>query len=201
MPLPVITGCSRVAVRGLCQNGQPWVNVLHFAKPTATSRAAFLTALDAYLRNIYTAGGVTGAGTSGWATFGGLSAGVTDYVETQLDGVSASLVVPMLIAGAASGDAMPGDTALVTTLRTGFRGRSNRGRTYWAGLTEANNDSNGHVLPANLVELNANWAACLIAPAGIDALLVVASYLNSTFRVVTNASANGVFDRQRRRKG
>lgn len=200
MPLPIIADVSRVAVRGLCQNGQPWVNVLHFAKPTATSRAAFMTALDINIRGIYNPTGVSGPGTSGWATVGGIGSSAVDYTETRLDGVSASEIIALGITGAAGGDPLPADTALVSTFRTGFRGRSNRGRTYWAALTETNNDSNGQLLLANATEITANWAALLVSPGNLDAILCVASYLLADSNPVTSVTLNRIFDRQRRRK-
>lgn len=40
--------------------------------------------------------------------------------------------------GVDSGDTVPVSAAVVTTYRTGFRGRSARGRTYWAGFSEDN---------------------------------------------------------------
>lgn len=200
MPLPIIADCYRVAVRGHNSAGQICVNVLHFSKPGATSEASFRTALDANLRNIYLAGGVTGVGTSGWGTFGGGSSYVDDYTITKLDGVSASLTIPMPINGSASGDNLPPDTALVTTLRSSSRGRSKRGRTYWWGGTEANNGSDGRVLAANLLEFQANWNAVLVAPANTDAILSVASYTLGTFAIVTSCTVQPVFDRQSRRK-
>jgi hypothetical protein len=200
MPLPIIQDCYRVAVRGTNNIGAPCINVLHFLKLASSSEAVFLAALDIQLRNIYTATGVSGVGTSGWATFGGGASSVTDYTVTKLDGVSASLVILLIIPGLATGDPLPPDTALVTTFRTGFRGRSFRGRTYWWGGTEANNDGTGRLLSANAVEFNANWNAVVLTPSAAEAVLCVASYTLASAAVVTSFTVQKVFDRQRRRK-
>ncbi len=200
MPLPIIQDCFRVAVRGSNNIGAPCINVLHFLKLASSSQATFLAALDIQLRNIYLAGGVAGVGTSGWGTFGGGLSRVDDYTVTKLDGVSASLVVPMAIVGSATGDALPPDTALVTTFRSGFRGRSFRGRTYWWGGTEANNDGGGRLLAANLVEFTANWGQVILTPSAAEAVLCIASYTMASAAVVTSFTVNNVFDRQRRRK-
>ncbi len=199
MSLPIITNTYRVAVRGVCPSGQPWVNVLHFQKPGGSTYTAFKTALATSLNNIYTAGGVAGAGTSGWATLGGSAARVVDYVITPLDGVSVSDIIALSINGAATGDALPSDTALVFTLRTGTRGRSFRGRTFWAGATEVNNDSTGHVFITNLAEFVANWNAVIASTENATAILSVASYLLAFATPVLNVTGNNVWNRQHRR--
>ncbi len=200
MPLPIIQDCFRVAVRGTNNIGAPCVNVLHFLKLAASSQATFLAALDIQLRNIYLASGVSGTLTSGWGTFGGGASQIVDYTVTKLDGISASLVIPLPIVGAATGDNLPPDTALVTTFRSGFRGRSFRGRTYWWGGTEANNDGSGRLLSANLTEFQSNWNQVILTPSHAEAILCIASYTLQSAAVVTAFTVNKVFDRQRRRK-
>ena len=52
------------------------------------------------------------------------------------------------VSGGGTGDALPLSVAAVVTIRTALAGKSFRGRTYFSGFTEAQNDAQGRQLPA-----------------------------------------------------
>ncbi len=52
------------------------------------------------------------------------------------------------LAGGGAGDALPNQLAAVVTLRTQFAGKHFRGRVYFGGANEAQNDSDGHIAGA-----------------------------------------------------
>lgn len=52
------------------------------------------------------------------------------------------------VSGGGIGDALPLSVAAVVTVRTALAGKSFRGRTYFSGFTEGQNDATGRQLPA-----------------------------------------------------
>lgn len=64
-----------------------------------------------------------------------------DYVQVydmrSIDG-AVKMVDTGADTGAVTGEMTPVQSSVVTTLRTGFRGRSARGRIYWTGFAESN---------------------------------------------------------------
>ena len=113
---------------------------------------------------------------------------------------TATYTPPQPQAGTAAGDALPANTALVVSNRTGKTGRRNRGRIYLYGQTEAQASGsfvNSSYVTAALTLWQAivNWGGTLAIPCEY----VVAS---KTFLVMTriiSAVANIYIDSQRNR--
>lgn len=111
---------------------------------------------------------------------------------------SASVVVAT--AGVGAGDPVPAETALVTTWRTDFVGRSFRGRSYWPAFREAFNDAQGDVDGTSLAGIQTTMSAL------IDGLInqggfrhgVYSRTLN-VFTDTTSALARSVWHHQSRR--
>jgi len=71
-----------------------------------------------------------------------LAVGLRDIRTANLpEYVSVAAAVP----GTGSGDPLPNQLAAVVTLRTALAGKSYRGRAYFSGAIEAENDSTGHI--------------------------------------------------------
>lgn len=119
-----------------------WTNTLWFRKPgfdQAAMNALYVAINNApradFLNHIH----------SGWQ--------VKTFRLTDVRTDSGPVVeyVAGLWTGTGTGDALPLNLALVTTLRTALRGRSYRGRLFWTGFNEASMDTNGW-LPAVIVD-------------------------------------------------
>lgn len=202
MALPIIPHTIRCAISGTCPNGAPWVNVIHVVKNIASTFAAAEAAIDAELTHLYGETTPYGAGTAGFVDYGSTSARFLQVSYTPLDGLSAASVLNRNVAGIAAATPMPSGVAAVVTHRTGFRGRSKRGRTYLAGFTEASNDTTGLVQAALVTEILAAWNAfnaAVVAHADLDQFCV-ASYVNSSQEAVLTTTMDSSWDHQDRRK-
>lgn len=128
---------------------------------------------------------------------------VTDMTTEGGEQVDYVTGLPSL--GTIVGAPAPNNVAVVTSLRTGFSGRSNRGRKYWAGISSAEVTDNfisttlGAALLADMVSLDS-----AISSAGFS--LVVASLfhdgaprLAGVVREVTSFIQDLRIDTQRRR--
>lgn len=109
--------------------GQVWENVLHYAtngsldEPALANLAAeMITLWQTHLRP----GQMTGTTL--------LEVKCTDL--TTESGATAAEIPVTNNSGTTNGDLLPNNCALVVTLQTGKRGRSNRGRIYFAGFGE-----------------------------------------------------------------
>lgn len=206
MPLPPITDTIRVSVEGLLPNGHAWANVLHFRKPSTETYAAAIAALDPLVFNLFNAVQGTGQPIKNPMS---ISASVQRIRYTPLDGITATTVIPHVVAGVSTGDALPPGVALVATLRTSARGRRNRGRIYLAGFAEATCNAAGALDAAWVTILNNQFAGWLAALAASTYIPVVASYgVGDPPRLpnwtpyttpVLNIVVNNAFDSQRRR--
>lgn len=101
---------------------------------------------------------------------------------------------------------LPANVAFVTTLRTGFRGRSARGRLFWAGLAES--AVTGNTVATLVAQGIARWVGEWMTPPFPWDFVVVSRYSNGNPRVtgqtlpVTSVEArNSRVDTQRRRLG
>lgn len=196
--LPTIADVIRYAVKGHCVNGQPWVNVQHFKKASASSTAAAIALFEPELTKRYTALGYGGTG-RGWANMAALAAGVETVTYTPLYGSLASIVHPLVIAGGTGGDALPSDTAWVVSYQSSQRGARNRGRLYFAAPVEDACDSTGHIIAAKQAFQLSNEGAFIAATTAAGVIPQIASYKFSTSVDIISASMDNVFDRQRRR--
>jgi hypothetical protein len=196
MALPVITDTIRVSVEGLMANGHAWANVLHFRKSGALTNAGAIVILDPILLNHYTVN--SGAGQA-WKQAAPASATLQRFRYTPLDGTTASTVIGHVAAGTNGTESLPANVALVTTLRTAKRGRSYRGRCYWAPFTEGANDATGSPTAAVATATQVQWTAFLTALGGTGVSLVVASYFHATAEDVTTCTTDTRWDSQRRR--
>lgn len=199
MALPVIADVVRCAVSGVGAAGTNWVNVLHYKKLGTDSYPVAIAVAQGLIADFYTNGGGVGS-LYGWGNFAVDDASVRRMVHTPLDGVSASTVVDVTIPGTGATEPLPPDTAVVISWRTAVRGPQARGRTYWAGMSEALNDSNGRLLAASQAQMITGANDFLAAMDTSNVPLVVASYKYAVYNEVVSATIDNVFDRQRRRK-
>lgn len=129
---------------------------------------------------------------------------IVDLTNQQAPAVNMQ-VTPFAPGGIAS-PCLPANVAFVTTLRTGFRGRSARGRLYWAGLSE--NSVVGNTVETVISTGIARWVGEFMSPPFPWDFVVVSRYSNGSPRVtgqsllVTSVDArNNRVDTQRRRLG
>lgn len=121
-----------------------------------------------------------------------------DLTATNGDGTGGGTVV---------GQLMPNNVAYVITHRTGFTGRSARGRTYHGGLSATNLSGTNQVQLTFKADLEAAWDELATYLAGTGwTFVVVSRYSNGaqravgvTFAVTTSSGRNRLVDSQRRR--
>lgn len=151
-------------------HGQLICNILHFTKAGGWS-AADLTAL-------------ANAVIAAWNTrVGPVQSTDVQYTNVQARDMSAQdaeiieVPFPALSGGDVVGAALPGNCATCVSFRTGFGGRSRRGRIYLSGLVESlitgNQLSEGH---RNTIQQNMNAFIADMLAAGFQ--LAVASYFS-----------------------
>jgi len=97
------------------------------------------------------------------------------------------LFVTSSFAGGETSNLLPANVAALVSLRTGFSGRSNRGRCYWLGYTEASSVQNTF----NVTSQTNLASAYTDIQIGIDAdtpgsSICVTSFTNATKRDVTS---------------
>jgi hypothetical protein len=164
IPLPVIANTWRVAV-GWHETitGQHAVNVMHF-KDTLGGGTA--TGLQTTLNGHWTAAMV--------ASQANLALADTLSI-IALDGTASTVILPgPSVVGGTAGDWIPQVSELVS-LKTGVRGRANRGRIYLPFVAEGA-VGNGVLMPATVAPLNTAWEAFRVAMQTAHWSLVVASY-------------------------
>lgn len=128
---------------------------------------------------------------------------VTDVSEE--DGLQVTFVDGLPAAGEALGDLLPFNVAVVISNKTGFTGRSRRGRTYVGGFTEnfvAGSTPDTDIL-VNLLAYHIEIADNVL---GVEAEMGVASYISdgvprteALFTPYSVFTVDGVTDSQRRR--
>jgi hypothetical protein len=130
------------------------------------------------------------------------SAAVVDKViTTKLDGTAASIDhstgSPVKWTGNGGTDYIL-QGAQVVTLRTGFRGRSRRGRIYLPAIAE-DNQLDGVILAANVTTAQTAWDTFLTAMKAAGYPLHVCSRLHSDSIEVVSVTVRGYLNTQRRR--
>ena len=190
MPLPVIAGCTRVALIWRHPNyARAAVNVLHVADG-GDDPADLAPKLDA------------AANENMWEPVDP-DATVEEIHLTPLDGSSASLVyVPETpnswTGNAGQSDSVPNEPALVKHA-TAKRGPAYRGRTFLPFTAEAQ-IANGQLNSTTRTNLTSGWTAWIEALLVVDRPFVIASYVNQTKEPVTASTAEQYLATQRRRQ-
>jgi hypothetical protein len=187
MPLPVIAGVTRCAVKWHNTTGDiDAINVMHFYAAPG-DEADLLASLDANAQP---------------HQFEGMSSAtsVIEVVMTPLDGSSSSATGTLenWVGSSGAGDIVPAQ-CIVVSAHTALRGRSNSGRTYLPFPVESITDA-GTIDIANANEIAAAWndfGAAMVTD-GHDP--VVASYKNEDAHVITRYSVSYVLGTQRRRQ-
>lgn len=196
IPAPLV---AQVTMQYFCEN-IPCENVYHFlgaAEWDSTSLAALAT----YCENWESATGSHRRGTS---------VQLHATIAAALVSESAAVIVSSVsIDGTVASELLPNNVTLAIKMNTNRRGRSYRGRTYWIGLTRADQsagDSNMIDPSSATVILNA-MNSLMVGAIPNGGQLAVLSYANDcTWRaagvatVVTRMElTDPVFDSQRRR--
>jgi len=129
------------------------------------------------------------------------------YVYTNLDSTDRSIVggaysnlVLAITGGITTGDPLPSNCADVISWRTGLSGRSNRGRTYTFGATDA--QATGSIWTSGYTTLVGNLAASLVAyvgPLTCPVTTAVASVKDLEMKPITGYIIDSFVDSQRRR--
>jgi hypothetical protein len=178
MPLPVIAGAARVAVRGTTVRGTKWVNILHFRYAAGASApgTSEYDALDIKLRKLYAASPYVASGQI--ASLMHTTSKIDEVQYTALNGVGMTYIKTWAIAGLDAQDALPPGNSMVVSLRTAVRGKRYRGRVY---LPPACEDANvlGVINSTFITNLVGNWTAFLADLPSIMWTQVVASYGSS----------------------
>jgi hypothetical protein len=164
-------------------------------------------ALDAAVKTGYTSSGLKA-----------LQAATTDLVSAAIRDVRAANQVEYVgsnasIAGTGGGDPLPNGVAAVVTLRTGKAGKSFRGRAFFGGANEGQNDATGHIVAAYNTALVAFMAAVQSAMGGQGITLAILSrprfskvdpfpmiYAGDITAVTAIVTRDTLWDSQRRRK-
>lgn len=206
MALPVVSNAYRCYLSFTAGSAaqKPFSTHIDYLKTTGGDSMTALgvaIALDAALTSFI--GEAYSAGT--------LNDAFTD--DTQLDAITvydlgsstaAGIVTSGLPTwGEGGSDALPPEVALVVSHRTGTRGRSGRGRSYFAGFTEQTNV--GGAPTSTLTDaIELAWALQLIhidytATDGLDQVVITQSESPNLARLVTATQVDGHWDTQRRR--
>jgi hypothetical protein len=188
MPLPVIADVYRCAIE-YSIGGAPCANVIHVHKSVSDASTVG--------NDVFTAW----TGTSGPAN---RQSNIVAYVRgvcTPLDGTSAPFIQDLSShAGIHAGGPVAVQACLLTTVETGTRGRSNRGRIYLAGAIASDLDSSAAFwTPAAVIAWTAVWGNFTSALGTSSITLGVASYKNSTFVNQTSMRVNAYLGTQRGR--
>lgn len=213
MPLPVIAGTVRAAVRGTCPSGQPWINVHHFQYAAGASNPGptEINLLDVEVDKFY-AGPIYAGGTTVLQQCKN-NVTMADITYTPLDGSSLSIVKAHAHPGASASTAtQSSEVSAVLTLRTSLRGRRYRGRIFLPPLVYDIITATGDLNPTTCGLFTVNYAGFIAALATKQWVPVVASYGRSVHKngtvttwtpfatPVVNATMDTKPDVQRRRK-
>lgn len=116
-----------------------------------------------------------------------------------LDGAGVQATLPGPIIGG-GGSTMPGQLSIVTSWRTGFTGRSKRGRTYLPGLASTGIMTSGRISLSVTQQVKIASDLFIAALAAVNLPLVVYSrVLPGSFTPVTTSIVDDRFDVQRSR--
>lgn len=162
------------------QQGVPWAVTMTVQAPTAVTPTVLVN--------------VAGALDGWWTTdmSPNISSNVTlrDIKLTDLTTQTGPVFhqTPTTSAGSLSGSVLPAQTALVVSLQTVNRGRSFRGRNYWAGRVFADQNTVTQWNTTRLTAFAAAYSALAAALATQNCNLVVASRFNNGVRRTTGVA-------------
>lgn len=120
----------------------------------------------------------------------GTAVTIPEFEVIDLDNASHDpLFVTSAFVGGETSNLLPYNVAALVSLRTGFSGRSNRGRAYWLGYTEASSVGNAFntTSQTNLESAYEDIQTNIDADTPGSSLTVV-SFTNATHRDVTSIS-------------
>lgn len=130
-----------------------------------------------------------------------VNAAIYTVITTKLDGSAASLPhatgAPTKWQGTTGGDMIPQGCGVVT-FRTGFRGRSYRGRIYLPWLAESD-QTDGTLLSANVVAAQSAWSTFMSNMKTAGFPIHVLSRLHSTSTEIVSVQVQPFLKSQRRR--
>lgn len=141
----------------------------------------------------------------GWGHFAADSSTVGQLIATPLDGATASTTLGVTLVGGSAQEPLPPQNAISITLNTGLRGRSRRGRIFWAA-TSREVSSHGVLTATNGGYIESTFEAFGDALGGYakPILMGVASYLHGDFVPClepTPVTARLVYAHQTKRRG
>lgn len=193
-PAPEINNCYRVLLEfgiGDAFLGQTHVDFR--AGTTVTWGDAFASDLTDMISTAILSNDVN----DGWST----EVTLRNYrVENLDDRTQAPIDIPTSVAGVESGDPLPEQVAALVSLRSGLTGRSNRGRAYWCGYTEASADGSilnpttaGHIADM-YADFQTGWASL-----NTGGVLAIVSIKNATSHAVASITVEPTFATMRPR--
>ena len=173
--------------------GQQLMNTLHFRTKTAadpTPATALLLADD--WKNAFRTAQVTTFNYSSWL-LQQVRGGTVSYTNRPClrdGGIRIEGAFTGAVAGAVVGDGMPPQSAIVTTLSTGFSGRRRRGRLYLPGFQEQD-QSAGQLIPGAVTFMQSLWATQMgkFGPGGSNATWQLGIW---SMRTATGCAPRGV---------
>lgn len=165
-------------------NGQGAINVLHATAPAGTAvNQALANALGTPIKAAFTSN-LAPLMTAGNSL---VRVGVRDL---RVAAGAEFLDVGALVTGSGVGDNLPQYVALCVTLRTASAGKSFRGRIYYGGFNEAQNDTNGNALAAVSTAVVAFTTAVQAAMTANQLTFAVASRPAERYTVVRTTFHN-----------
>jgi hypothetical protein len=197
--LPTIPHVVRTSVQGTLTNGQQWANVMHHNFTGGGWPAASdITALHAKVVRLYS-GSIY---TSGITLFLQCKNNVTldRIVYTPLDGTAASTTTDVNATATETTDSLPVETALGITIRTGFRGRSYRGRMFLPAWCENQNGSDGRLPSGTATQLVNEFTGYQTDLGTANWTFGVASYRLVLFNSMTSVTVHREWHVIRRRR-
>lgn len=200
--LPVIDSIVRVSVFGTIESGAGWSNTFHYLAPDGFTFDDTMENAAGVIEQWYSPAGF-GGGNYGVLHYSTDGTTATQIVQTPLDGISSSRVDSIALAGSSNQAPLPGQNAIVTTLLTGARGRSNRGRQYWPSNNREVIDGTGHLAAADVALIEDAWPTFDLALQAMPTpcYLYVASYTHATARAVTGFVVRNTYGHQTKRRG
>lgn len=183
---------------GNLPSGESWTTGVH-ASGTG-SLSSFLTAAGNFVDTLWNGNGGSATGLTSDVPAG---VGASSYVVYELDDstgkATARAEASVVLAGTASGNALPQEVAVVASLRTATPGPKGRGRMYLPPLSVSKCTVVGRVDAAAQANLSATVAAALgeLNTGGFDPILFTP---NQSDRPITSVDVGDVFDAQRRRR-
>jgi hypothetical protein len=110
------------------------------------------------------------------------------------------LFVESTFVGGETSNLLPANVAALVSLRTGFSGRSNRGRSYWIGYTEASSVANTFNVTSQTNLAGAYTDIIVDIDTGFPgATMCVVSFTNASQRAVTSVNVESTWATQRNR--